>query len=236
MATESRKSHLVPNSSCRGFRPVGSIIQVLNSDSRRTALTVNENDSVDLLARWKDGDEQAAAFLFERYVNQLIGMARNLLSEPMQRRVAPEDVVQSVYRSFFRKAEDDRYVLEKSGDLWKLLATITVSKVRGQVEFHTAKKRGIYTEESLKTNDSVCGFRPEAIADQPCPEDAAAVIEELQAVLQKLDPLQRQILELALQNKDVDEITVEVQRSARTVRRTLQQIRNELENRLIESI
>ena len=72
-----------------------------------------------------------------------------MLSDRMRRRVEPEDVAQSVYRSFFRKAEDDRYVLEKSGDLWKLLAAITVSKVRGQVEFHTAKKRGVYTEESL---------------------------------------------------------------------------------------
>lgn len=197
---------------------------------------MNENDSVDLLARWKEGDEQAAALLFERYVNELVGMARNLLSTRMQRRVEPEDVVQSVYRSFFRKAGDDRYVLEKSGDLWKLLAAITVSKVRGQVEFHTAKKRGIYTEESLKANDSICGFRPEAIADQPRPEDAAAVIEELHAVLEKLDPLQRQILELALQNKDVDEITSEVHRSARTVRRTLQRLREELEKRLADSV
>ena len=88
---------------------------------------MDENDSLGLLARWKDGDERAATLLFERYVNQLITMARKMLSEPMQRRVAAEDVVQSAYRSFFCKAGDDRYVLEKSGDLWKLLATITVS-------------------------------------------------------------------------------------------------------------
>ena len=87
----------------------------------------------------------------------------------MRRRVEPEDVVQSVYRSFFQKAEADRYVLEKTGDLWKLLATITVSKVRGQVEFHTAQKRGVYTEESLNLGASAYGFRPEAVADRPSP-------------------------------------------------------------------
>ena len=62
------------------------------------------------------------------------------------------------------------------------------------------------------------------------------MIEELGGVLERLDPLQKQIFELALQNKDVDEITIEVQRSARTVRRTLQQIRQDLEDRLTSSI
>ena len=197
---------------------------------------MDEADSVDLMARWKAGDEQAAAAIFDRYVNRLIGMARSMLSERMRRRVEPEDVVQSVYRSFFQKAEADRYVLEKTGDLWKLLATITVSKVRGQVEFHTAQKRGVYTEESLNLGGSVYGLRPEAVADQPRPEDAAAVIEEVHVVLERLDPLQKQIFELALQNKDVDEISSEVQRSARTVRRTLQQVRTDLANRLSSSI
>ena len=36
-------------------------------------IRVDEIDSVDLLARWKAGDEQAAAAIFDRYVNQLMG-------------------------------------------------------------------------------------------------------------------------------------------------------------------
>ena len=92
-----------------------------------------------------------------------MAMSRNLLSERMRRRVEPEDVVQSVFRSFFLKAREERYSIERSGDLWKLLAAITLSKVRGQVEFHTAKKRGIYTEESLQTAGSL--FRVSAGVD-----------------------------------------------------------------------
>ena len=194
---------------------------------------MSDEDSVQLLARWKDGDEAAAGELFERYVNRLVGLARTKLSDRMQRRVEPEDVVQSAYRSFFRKAGDDRYTLEKSGDLWKLLATITVSKVRGQVEFHTAKKRGIYSEESVAGEASTYRVRPEAVAEDPTPDDATAVVEEVQAVMTELDDLQRQIMELALQNRSVEEISQEVQRSGRTVRRTLQQIRENLETRLL---
>ena len=194
----------------------------------------DEENSVDLLARWKGGDETAATALFDRYVNRLVALARSRLSDRMQRRVEPEDVVQSAYRSFFRKAGEDRYSLEKSGDLWKLMAAITISKVRGEVEFHTAQKRRVYAEESIGASVSGYQINPVVIADDPTPADAAAVVEELREVMEQLEPLQRQILELALQNLEVEAICQEVQRSGRTVRRSLQQVRELLEKRLLD--
>lgn len=195
---------------------------------------MHDENSVDLLKRWKEGDEAAAKVLFDRYVNKLCGLARNRLSERMQRRVEPEDIVQSAYRSFFRLAGEDRYTLSKSGDLWKLLAAITVNKLRGQVEFHTAKKRGVYAEESLAATRSTMGLGPHAIAAEPTAEDAAAVVEELEAVMTELDPLRRTILELALQNTDEPDIAAAVQRSGRTVRRVLADIRANLEKQLLD--
>lgn len=195
---------------------------------------MGNDDSIDLMARWRDGDEQAAALLFDRYLDQLVRLARTRLSDRMQRRVAAEDVVQSAYRSFFRKAREGRYTLEKSGDLWRLLAAITMCKLRGQVEFHTAQKRGVYTEESTAGNASVYGVPPEMIVRQPSPDDAAAVVEELKQVMQTLDELPRQILELALQNHTIEEIGDQVHRSPRTIRRSLQQVRDELEKRLLD--
>ena len=192
---------------------------------------MSEEDSIELLKRWENGDEQAAQAMFDRYVDRLVGLARTRLSNRMKRRVEPEDVVQSAYRSFFRKAGEGMFTLDKSGDLWRLLATITVMKVRGQVEFHTAQKRGIYAEAST---DGKSDFRvhPEAIAEDPSPQDAAAIIEELEGVMKGLEPLQRRIFELSLQNLSEPEVAEEVQRSGRTVRRTLQQIRDDLEKRL----
>lgn len=194
---------------------------------------MSDDTSVDLLKRWKDGDEAAATALFDRYVNQLCGLARNRLSERMKRRVEPEDIVNSAYRSFFRKAGDDQYTLSRSGDLWKLLAAITINKLRGQVEFHTAQKRGIYTEESLATTRSTMGIGPQAIGTEPTPEDAAAVVEELETVMADLTPIQRTVFELALQNKDESEIAEAIQRSGRTVRRALAEIKDGLEQRLL---
>ena len=39
------------------------------------------NDSSTLLARWRDGDQQAAAELFQRYAAQLIALAHQRLSD-----------------------------------------------------------------------------------------------------------------------------------------------------------
>lgn len=75
-------------------------------------------------------------------------------------------------------------------------------------------------------------IRPDVIAREPCPEDATAMIEELEIVMRDLDPTQRQILELSLQNLCEEQICEEVQRSGRTVRRTLQKIRDDLQQRL----
>ena len=93
-----------------------------------------ENDtSFQLFDRFRQGDEQAAALLFDRYVSRLTALARSRMSAHLERRVAAEDVVQSVYGSFFVRAREGQYALEQSGDLWRLLAAITLNKVYRQV-------------------------------------------------------------------------------------------------------
>ena len=196
---------------------------------------MDSDKSIDLLNRFRQGDESAATEMFERYVNRLCALARSRLSNQMQRRVEAEDIVQSAYRSFFRKA-GEHYTLEKEGDLWRLLAAITINKLRGQVEFHTAKKRGVYAEESLATDKSMIRVSPEVVSEEPKPDDAVALVEELSNVLANLDDLQRNIVELSMQNRDVEQIAEQVQRSPRTIRRTIQQVRDELESRLLRSI
>ncbi len=77
---------------------------------------------------------------------------------------------------------------------------------------------------------------PEAVAEDPRPDDAAAMIEELSLLLSGLDRLQRSIIELSMQDQTVEQISSAVQRSERTVRRTLQSVREQLENRLLTSV
>ncbi len=189
------------------------------------------DQSIDLLARWEQGDQQAAQELFDRYANRLAALAQSRSSKRLRRRVEADDIVQSVYRSFFRKAEQGRFTLENSGDLWRLLAAITVAKVKGKVEFHTAQKRAMNAEDSLNTDRSYF-VHPVAVAGDPQPDDAAMLVEQLSLVLETLEPIQRAIVELALQNQTIEQISKEVGRSQRTVRRTLQNLRDDLEEQL----
>src|SRR5262245_61917038 len=77
---------------------------------------VGEKADDSLLARCREGDQQAAAELFRRYADRLIALARSRLSARLARRLDPEDAVHSAYRSFFADVREGRYHVEQGGD------------------------------------------------------------------------------------------------------------------------
>lgn len=194
-----------------------------------------EDDSAILLDRFRHGDELAAETLFSRYVGRLIALASSRLSARMSRRIDPEDVVQSAYRSFFLHARDGRFVLQNSGDLWRLLVVITLNKVRQQVEFHSAGKRRIDTETQLGAEEGPFGLAPDVITREPSPAEALAVIEEIEKLTEDLTPQQREIVELRLQGYRIEEIAHQMFCSERTVRRVMDKVKARLQKRLAES-
>jgi RNA polymerase sigma factor (sigma-70 family) len=187
-----------------------------------------DSDSLTLLARWRDGDQAAATELFQRYAVRLIGLAQRRLSERLAARVDPEDVIQSVYGSFFAGARNGRFVLQRSGDLWRLLVAITLHKVRRQVRHHTAQKRSINRETSPAGGENVPDIPAELLAQEPSPEEAVALAETLEGVLQRLKPLHRRMIELRLQGHTIPEIAVDTQRSLSTVEEVLHQVKERL--------
>ena len=66
------------------------------------------DESIQLLARWKAGDEAAATEIFDRYVQRLAGLARSRLSEKLRRRVDAEDVVQEAFVRALERLADLR--------------------------------------------------------------------------------------------------------------------------------
>jgi RNA polymerase sigma-70 factor (ECF subfamily) len=184
--------------------------------------------SAELMARWRDGDEEAAEELFRRYVERLLALARSRLSERLARHVDPEDVVQSAFCSFFTGARAGRFALRRSGDLWRLLVGITLHKLQHQVERHTAGKRAAGREHPLAREGSVLEAQGEVLAREPTPAEAAALADTLEHVLRGLEPLQRRMVELRLQGCSLDEIAADVRRSERTVRRVLERVKGRL--------
>jgi RNA polymerase sigma factor (sigma-70 family) len=186
--------------------------------------------SVNLLARWREGDQQAATELFQRYAERLVALANRRLSAKLTARVAPEDVVQSVYCSFFTGARDGRYVLQESGDLWRLLVTITLHKVQHQFKRHNSGKRAVGMEQPLRDADGSLLLPPEFLVNDPSPEESVALTELLDRVMAELDPLQRRIVELRLQGYNLGEIAEQTGRTRPTVRRVLDRVKQQLEH------
>ncbi len=181
-------------------------------------------DSVLLIERWRQGDEGAASLLVRRYFEALIDRVRGHLNEKLQRRFDAEDVVQAACLSFFIGARNGRYVIERSGDLWRVLLSITRHKLLKQIEKHTALRRSVKREEIC--HDSTAEEFDQEFLQSPDHEQAVYVADTIERLLERLSPLEQQILVLRLDGLTLDEIALAVQRSQRTVRRLMQEIRN----------
>lgn len=190
-----------------------------------------DEESADLLARLRTGDDPSADEIFRRYLSRLTVLARSRLSPRLAQRLDPEDVVLSAFRSFFVRARNGEFSLRHSGDLWRLLVIITLHKLHRQAARHRAGKRSIDREVTLPARDDV-GPGPGQFSQKPTAEEAVALADELEFVMDQLPPLQRRVLELRPQDHPLDEIATEIGLSERTVRRILEDVHHLLQRRL----
>jgi RNA polymerase sigma factor (sigma-70 family) len=186
--------------------------------------------SAELLERCRRRDAAAEEALFQRYAGRLLRLAQSRLSSRLAARLDAEDVVNSAYRSFFRLAGEGEIVLSQSGDLWRLLARITVRKVCRNVRRHRADCRSIDREAPWPEADNDRELA--VLSREPTPAEAAALWDEVRIVLEPMGPTQRRMIEMRLQGFDVEEIAANVKRSGRTVRRALAAVEGELVRRL----
>jgi RNA polymerase sigma-70 factor (ECF subfamily) len=186
----------------------------------------------DLVTRWREnGDQAAAAELFESYAARLITLVRAHLSEKMARRFDAEDVVQSAFRSFFVGTREGRLLLDQSGDLWRLLVAISLHKLYRRVESHTAGKRAVAREEYGGIDEAWLQLFQGRLAAVNAADDALALAEEIEHVSSGLDPIEQRMFELRLEGYTLDEIAQDTARSQRTVRRVMDRIKLEIAGR-----
>lgn len=187
------------------------------------------NPSVaDLVQRLQRGDAQAAALIHDRYVRQLCRFAEQHLSRKLAGRLDGEDIVQSVFRTFFRRSADGEFAIDTSGQLWRLLAQITRRKAQAAGRFHTARGRNVAAE--LLPNEP--GL-PEPVSAEADPAEAAALVDEVETLLRGLPPHFGQLLEARLQGRAVPEIACQMNVSRRTVQRGLRLLEQRLDRSAI---
>ena len=181
-----------------------------------------------LLRRLRGGCEDAATQLYLRYAQRLLALIRSRASPQVRRRVEPEDLVQSVFRRFFRRVRQGDYDVPAGEELWGLFLVIALNRIRAEEKYQRADKRDVRR---------VIGSADEATRQAADPHDdsAFAVLQlTIQEALDLLPPGQREMLELRIQGHEVAEIAARTGRSKRTVERILQEVRARL-RALLES-
>ena len=183
----------------------------------------------DWVDRLVDGDEVAIAEFWGEFADPLERFAAQHLTVRLQRRVGPEDVVQSACRTFLRRAQDQQFALSDSKGLWRLLCVITLTKIREHVRFHLRQKRGANREQQLHTGDDD-SRRPghELAAEDPTPAMAAEFADEFAKLLSGLDDEEQQLVHLKLEQHTNLEIADKIGCSERTVRRILKRVQSRL--------
>jgi DNA-directed RNA polymerase specialized sigma24 family protein len=158
--------------------------------------------------------------LVERYTERLLDLARRRLPDALRRRLDPEDVVQSVYRSFFQRLREGRFSFDDSGDLWRLLAAMTFQKACEAGKFHQRQRRDARRDRSLAPDGSA-NVTAEPATVEPGPDDLAALVECMDLLVARLPEKYRDIAVHRLNGDSVEEIAGKVNRTTRTVFRAL---------------
>jgi RNA polymerase sigma-70 factor (ECF subfamily) len=172
-------------------------------------------------------DERAARELYDRYVDRLIGLARRRISQRLASRVDPEDIVQSVFRTFFGRLKAGQFHINDQDDLCKLLMRITVHKTLRQIAFHKAGKRDPSHETGQE--DEAQERLLELLDRDPSPEAEVAFLDQLEHFMNGLGTQERQILELRLQGYSNEEIAEKLDIYDRKIRRVVERIRGKAE-------
>lgn len=189
-----------------------------------TSESSRENRSDGSLVRLlRNGEQQAATDLFLRYSDRLLNLARNNTSAQLSPRFDPEDVVQSVFRSFFRRVSDGAYDVPPGEELWRLLLVLSLNKVRSLARFHRAKKRSV---EATLAGEDYADMVEEFSVPDPQPRQILEMVVD--RILGDLPSSQRDIVERRIQGESVVDIAAHTQRSRRTVERVIKKFRDQI--------
>lgn len=203
-----------------------------NTMSTKTySVPAEAGDATDrtLLHRLKSGEGDAASALYMRYVEHLRALAARQSSPALAARIEPDDIVQSVFRTFFRRAARDQYDIPEGEDLWKLLLVIALHKIRNAAAFHTAAKRDV-----RQTVAGGAGGLADWAGSTPDETGLAALRIVIDEALADAPESSKEIVRLRIEGHEVADIAAAAGRSKRSVERVLQQFRDHLKGLLDE--
>ena len=186
-----------------------------------------ESSDHSLLNRVRAGSQDAATQIYLRYVQRLHALTQAQCSAELARQVDAEDIVQSIFGSFFRGASQGYYEVPAGEELWKLFLVIALNKIRAKGNYFRAAKRDMRLTvhgKQIQHESTVVGKND---------EDLAFLQLAVAEALDRLPPHCKPMVTLRIEGYEVAEIAEKTGRSHRTVERILQQARQRL-NELLQ--
>ena len=104
----------------------------------------------DVMRRVRAGDDTAETMVFRRFVRRLIVLAAKQFDSRMRDRADVENVVLSAFESFFIRNERGDFLLADWGELWSILAMITLRKCGKRLRYLKAARRDASSEVTLR--------------------------------------------------------------------------------------
>ena len=154
-----------------------------------------------LMRRFRQGEDDAPTQLYLRYAERLQALATKQTSAELGRRLDPEDIVQTVFRTFFRRVAQGNYDVPDGEEIWKLVRRTNSGDANDLV----------IQEASGKDETALAVLR--------------MVVDD---VLTGLSESHRKMIELRIEGHEVVEISQAVGRSKRSVERVLQDFRRRM--------
>ncbi len=214
------------NSRCSNPRRNPLIAHDVIADNCRREVNTLVNDR-SLVHRIRGGEQDAATQLYLKYAARLQSWASSQTSSVYATRFDEEDVVQSVFRTFFRRVSEGLYDVPPGEELWQLLLVIALNKIRTLANHHRAQKRDV---------GKTCGSEALEIAGRQAHSVDETSLHVLQIVLDELfvgmTATQRDVVQLRIEGHKTDDIAQRTGRCSRTVERVLQLFRLKLSEQL----
>jgi RNA polymerase sigma-70 factor (ECF subfamily) len=181
-----------------------------------------------LLHRIREGNQDAATQLYLRYAQRLHALTQTQCSAWLARQVNTEDIVQSIFGSFFRGVSQGCYDVPAGEELWKLFLVIALNKIRAKGNYYRAAKRDarLVVQSERIDEQAAAGGQDEA--------DLAFLQLAVAEALDRLPAHYKEMVTLRIEGYEIAEIAQRTGRSHRTVERILQQARQRLSEILKE--
>jgi RNA polymerase sigma factor (sigma-70 family) len=185
-----------------------------------------ENEAKLLVEQWRQGDQDAASKLYAQYFERLMRIVSGQLLQSYQQQVEPEDVLQSAFGTVFKRISNGDFRFENDQDVWKLLVTVTLNKVRGRIRFLNAERRDIRRTRRGETDFDL--VLAEQLSKNPGVQEAVEFADLVRDIYGLLPEDETQVLQLRIEGYSQQEIADKLGVTDRTVRRMWDRIRQRL--------